>query len=50
MCESAGISMQDVLQIAGRVMRDAEGPFTSHVQAVRDFARNEIQQGQEYRV
>lgn len=46
MCESANVHLGDVLTFAGRVMHDAEGPFTSHVQAVRDFAAGEIRRGE----
>lgn len=48
MCQSANISLNDVLTVARNVMNDAEGPFTSHVQAVRDYARHEIAGGDEY--
>ena len=49
MCESANISLQDVIESARNVMADAEGPFTSHIQSIRDFAANEIARGEEYR-
>lgn len=42
MCESANLPLNDVLVKAGRIMGDVEGPFTSHLQAVRDYARNEL--------
>jgi hypothetical protein len=49
MCQSTGMSLQEVLTISARVMADTEGPFTSHIQAVRDYARHEIAGGEEYR-
>lgn len=49
MCESANISLQDVIQNARNVMAHAEGAHTSHIQAIRDFAANEIARGEEYR-
>jgi hypothetical protein len=49
MCQGANISLHDVLTTAGKVLADTEGPFTSHVQAIRDYARHEIAGGEEYR-
>lgn len=49
MCESANINLGDVITRARNVMRDAEGPHTSHIQAVRDYAANEIMRGEEAR-
>jgi hypothetical protein len=48
-CQSANISLQDVMTTAQNVLADAEGPFTSHIQSIRDFAANEIARGEEYR-
>lgn len=48
-CESANISLQDVMQTARNVLADAEGPFSYHIQSLRDFAANEIARGEEYR-
>lgn len=42
MAEAAGISLHDLFTVAGNVMRDAEGPFTHHVQAIRDYAKGEL--------
>lgn len=44
MCESSGLKLDDVIFKASRVMADVEGPFTSHLQAVRDYARNELRE------
>lgn len=42
MCQSANISLNDAIESARNVLSHAEGPFSSHVQAVRDYAANEI--------
>jgi hypothetical protein len=42
MCESANVPLQDVLTRAANITADVEGPFTSHLQAVRDFAAKEL--------
>lgn len=49
MCESANISLDDVMYTAGNIMAHAEGAHTHHIQAIRDFAANEIRRGEEYR-
>jgi hypothetical protein len=49
MCESANLSLNDVITTARTVMADADGPFTSHIRAVRDYAANEIARGEEAR-
>lgn len=46
MCQSANISLSDAIESARNVMSHAEGPFTSHVQAVRDYAAQEIARGE----
>jgi len=48
-CESANISLEDVMAVSANIMRDAEGAHTHHIQAIRDFAANEIRRGEEYR-
>jgi hypothetical protein len=48
MCETANVNLFDVLQITANVMQDAEAPFTSHIQAVRDYAAGELLRGDEY--
>jgi len=45
MCESANVNFNDLITKAIRVMSDVEGPFTAHLQAVRDYAANEIRKG-----
>lgn len=42
MSEAIGLPLNDLLTVAHNVMRDVEGPFTYHVQAIRDYAKNEI--------
>lgn len=49
MCESANLSMSDVLQTASNALHDAEAPFTSHVAAIREYANREIARGEEVR-
>lgn len=49
MCESANISLDDAITRARNVMRDTEAAHTSHVQAIRDYAANEIARGEEAR-
>ncbi len=49
MCESANISLHDVITNGRNILADAEAAHTSHVQAIRDFAANEIARGEEYR-
>jgi len=45
MCESANLSFDDVIAKAVRMTADVEGPFTSHLQSVRDYARYELRRG-----
>jgi len=42
MCESAGVPFDDVFQKAINMTRDVEGPFTAHLQAIRDYARDQL--------
>lgn len=42
MCESANVPLDEVLTKVTNLMADAEGPFTSHVAAIRDFASQEL--------
>jgi hypothetical protein len=42
MCESANVSLSDVMAKARNVMADVEGPFTAHIRAVRDYAKYEL--------
>jgi hypothetical protein len=41
-CEAIGLSPHELIQRAGNVMNHADGAFTYHVKAIRDYARNEI--------
>lgn len=50
MCESANISLQDVIEHARNAMSHAEGPYSAHVQAVRDYSASEIARGEEARL
>jgi hypothetical protein len=45
MCESANLPLNDVLTKAARALHDAEGPFSTHVRSIRDYAANEIARG-----
>lgn len=42
MCESANVPLTEVLAKATRIMGDVEGPFTAHLQSVRDYAAHEL--------
>lgn len=42
MVESLGLDMEDVINVAQNTLRDAEGPFTTHIQAIREYAKHEI--------
>lgn len=40
--EAIGIDGHDALNSARRMLSTAEGPHTVHVQAIRDYAQNEL--------
>lgn len=40
--EGIGLDPHEEVQRTRRLMAQAEGPFTSHVQAIRDYARDEL--------
>jgi hypothetical protein len=42
MSESLGLRMRDVINVAENVLRDSEGPYTTHIQAIRDYAKYEL--------
>lgn len=42
MSEAIGMSLHDLLSVAQNAMREVEGPFTHHVQAIRDYAKHEL--------
>lgn len=41
-CDAAGLPLSEVLTKAARIMHDAEGPFTSHIRAIREYAKGEF--------
>lgn len=44
MCESAGVSLSDVIAKAVRMSAPADGPFVPYIQAIRDYAARELHQ------
>ena len=42
MVETLGLRMRDVIVIAENTLRDSEGPFTEHIQAIREYAKHEL--------
>lgn len=42
MCETVNLPIQDVMTKATNMLADVDGPFTSHIQAVRDYAGREL--------
>jgi len=46
MCESANIPLNDVLVKATRALNDVEGPYSTHIRAIRDYAAHEIAIGE----
>lgn len=42
MSEAVGINPHDLVVVARNAMADVEGPFTYHLQAIRDYALHEI--------
>lgn len=42
MADAVGLDPHEEIERARRCMNHAEGPFTHQVQAVRDYARNEL--------
>lgn len=42
MSESLGLDLSDLMQRAGRLLRAADGPFGTHIQAIRDYAVGEL--------
>ena len=41
--EALGLDPHEELSRAGRKVAAAEGPFTAHIQALRDYVRGELQ-------
>jgi hypothetical protein len=42
MAQALGLDMRRVIEIAENTLRDSEGPYTTHIQAIRDYARGEL--------
>ncbi|MBK1968386.1 class I SAM-dependent methyltransferase [Mycobacterium phage jiawei] len=42
MAETLGLDAHEEVERARRMMSAAEGPFTVHVQAIRDYTRGEL--------
>lgn len=42
MAEAARIDLPRLMSMAHNVMADIEGPFTYHIQAIRDYAKHEL--------
>lgn len=42
MAEGAGMDAHDMVTRAKRILPEAEGPFTEHLQAARDYAAGEL--------
>lgn len=40
--ETLGLDLSDLIGTAKRVLADTDGPYTAHIQAIRDFAANEM--------
>lgn len=41
-CDVIGLPVQELIQRANNIMQHADGAYTYHVKAIRDYARNEI--------
>jgi len=42
MAESLNLNLSDLMQQASNVLRAADGPFGTHIQAIRDYAAGEL--------
>lgn len=42
MSEAVGLRMRDVINVAENTLADSEGPYTEHIQAIREYARGEL--------
>ena len=42
MSEAVGLNPHELIVFAQNAMADVEGPFTYHIQAIRDYAKHEI--------
>lgn len=41
-CQAIGVPMREVICVAERMLEDAEGPYTEHIQAIRAYAVGEL--------
>ena len=42
MSQACELDMREVIYTAENLLRDCEGPYTEHIQAIRDYARGEL--------
>lgn len=42
MCDATGVDVRQLLESTERLIRDIDGPFSSQIRAIREYARNEI--------
>lgn len=42
MAETLGLRMRDLIVVAENTLKDSEGPYTEHIQAIREYAKNEL--------
>lgn len=40
--EAIGMDMEHVIYVCENTLRDAEGPYTEHIQAIREYAKGEL--------
>ena len=45
LCQSSNVSLDRVINVAQNAMADADGPFSEHIKAIRDYARYELRGG-----
>lgn len=48
MCQAANVPLDDVMRKALNVLSDAEGPYSTHVGAIRDYAAGELAKAGRY--
>lgn len=42
LAEALGMDMRDLIYVAENTLRDCEGPYTTHIQAIREYAKHEL--------
>tara|TARA_B100001939_G_scaffold343029_2_gene355099 strand:+ start:5147 stop:5419 length:273 start_codon:yes stop_codon:yes gene_type:complete len=42
MCEATGTDIKHLLEIASRAAADVDGPFSSTIKAIKEYAKHEI--------